>query len=119
MTDIGVSCQKDSYGRGAGKPLGCSSDEEYDAGLCYPPCEHGADGEGPVCWGHCPVGTTSCAGTLCLEDGQTCTENYVNVIQDSLSAVIEIAEDGISGDAVIDLSKIVLDFSYPECADWY
>ncbi len=38
MTDIGVSCEKGSYGRGAGKPLTCRSGMEYDAGLCYWPC---------------------------------------------------------------------------------
>ncbi len=69
MTDIGVSCHKDSYGRGAGYPLGCSNDEDYDAGLCYDKCNYGADGVGPVCWGHCPSGTTECGGALCLEDG--------------------------------------------------
>lgn len=80
MTDIGVSCAKDSYGRTAGVPLGCSADEQEDAGLCYTPCENDADGVGPVCWGHCPSGTTSCAGTLCLEDGMTCDSHYVDVI---------------------------------------
>lgn len=35
MKDIGVSCEKSSYGRGVGKPLGCSSDERNSGGLCY------------------------------------------------------------------------------------
>ena len=35
MKDVGVSCHKNSYGRGAGKILQCASDEEEDAGLCY------------------------------------------------------------------------------------
>ena len=73
MTDIGVSCHKDSYGRTAGDPMQCSPDEDYDAGLCYPKCDHGADGVGPVCWGHCPPNTTECGGTLCLENGTTCS----------------------------------------------
>lgn len=79
---------------------------------------YGADGVGPVCWGHCPTGTTSCAGLLCLEDSQTCTDHYVTVIEDSLSAVKKIAEDPFSGDALIDISKLVLAFTYPICADW-
>ena len=66
MTDIGISCAKESYGRTAGTPLTCAPGEEYDAGLCYPPCDYGADGVGPVCWGNCPAGTVECGGALCL-----------------------------------------------------
>jgi len=61
--DDGVTCRKDpvitarsSYGRGVGKPLGCSSDEEKDGALCYPKCKAGYAGEGPVCWQRCPEG---------------------------------------------------------------
>ena len=39
-----------AYGRGVGTPLTCSSSEEYDAGLCYQPCDEGYNGVGPVCW---------------------------------------------------------------------
>lgn len=35
MTDIGISCQKDVYGRGIGKLPDCGSDEDKIAGLCY------------------------------------------------------------------------------------
>lgn len=73
MTDIGVSCHKDSYGRTAGKVLGCENSQEYDAGLCYDQCDHDADGVGPVCWGGCPEGTTACGGALCLTDDTTCS----------------------------------------------
>ena len=57
MTDIGISCAKDSYGRTAGIPLTCKPDKKYDTGLCYTPCEHDADGKGLVCWGKCPKDT--------------------------------------------------------------
>jgi hypothetical protein len=57
MADIGVSCTKKSYGRGAGSvPTSCQGGMEYDAGLCYTPCRRGFDGVGPVCWGSCPSG---------------------------------------------------------------
>ena len=57
MTDIGVSCAKKSYGRGAGAvPNRCQGGMEYDAGLCYQPCRSGFNGVGPVCWGSCPAG---------------------------------------------------------------
>ena len=69
MTDIGISCAKKSYGRTAGTSLVCKPDEEEDAALCYTPCEHDAKGDGPVCWGHCPEGMTSCGGALCLLPG--------------------------------------------------
>lgn len=51
MTDIGVSCAKKSYGRTAGTPLTCKSNEELSGALCYPPCRDGFKGIGPVCWG--------------------------------------------------------------------
>lgn len=41
---------KVAYDRGVGVPMVCGSNEEYDAGLCYQPCQHGYDGVGPVCW---------------------------------------------------------------------
>lgn len=118
MTDIGVSCHKDSYGRTAGDPMGCDSTEDYDAGLCYPKCNYGADGVGPVCWGHCPPGTTDCGGTLCLENSTTCSQQITDEIKDSADLVLAIAEASVTG-AVIDISKLMLDFTYPECADWY
>ena len=45
-----------SYGRGVGEPLRCAADEDMDAGLCYPRCQAGYKGIGPVCWQECPSG---------------------------------------------------------------
>ena len=92
MTDIGVSCHKDSYGRTAGKPLGCTSDQEYDAGLCYEQCENDTVGVGPVCWGSCPAGTTECGGALCLEDGETCTQQASDIVTNAVLAAWDIAK---------------------------
>jgi len=50
MTDIGVSCAKNSYGRGAGTLIECAKNKEKDGGLCYTSCENGYNGVGPVCW---------------------------------------------------------------------
>lgn len=51
MTDIGVSCQKRSYGRTAGTPLhACREGQERNGLLCYPRCKEGYTGKGPVCW---------------------------------------------------------------------
>ena len=116
MKDIGISCQKDSYGRTAGTPLTCKPGEDYDAGLCYTPCEHGADGKGPVCWGHCPSGTEQC-GALCLTPDKSCSDYVAGDFADVFKAVISIAEGSAAGTA-IDISKIALDYTYPECSSW-
>ncbi len=61
---------KDSYTRGAGKPLRtCDSNEEKDGALCYPKCKAGFNGVGPVCWGTCPAGYKN--------DGATCRRDVV------------------------------------------
>jgi len=116
MTDIGISCAKDSYGRTAGTPLTCKPEEEYDAGLCYTPCEHDAEGKGPVCWGHCPEGTSQC-GALCLTPDQTCSEYIAGDFVDIFKAVIAIASGSAAG-SIIDISEIALDYTYPTCPDW-
>jgi hypothetical protein len=58
MTDIGVSCQKQSTWRAVGTvPTVCAAGEEYDTGLCYPQCRAGFVGVGPGCWERgCPDG---------------------------------------------------------------
>ncbi|KAG2431573.1 hypothetical protein HXX76_009587 [Chlamydomonas incerta] len=50
MTDIGVSCQKQSYGNGAGYALGCGSSEDKSGTFCYPQCKAGYTGVGFLCW---------------------------------------------------------------------
>lgn len=56
-TDTGLTCYrgpktiaKDTYGRGAGSPPGCSSGQDLDAGLCYPQCKSGYHGIAATCW---------------------------------------------------------------------
>jgi len=50
-TDIGVSCEKKTYGRGAGTVIyTCPTGQESDTGLCYENCAPGFHGIGPVCW---------------------------------------------------------------------
>ena len=118
MNDIGVSCHKDSYGRGVGKVLTCTSEQEYDAGLCYTPCEYQADGVGPVCWGHCPAGTKPCGDLLCLDEVEECTAYILEDTAEGVKIVLDIATANPFG-TVIDTSKLVTDLVYPECATWY
>jgi hypothetical protein len=63
FSDDGATCRKPvdiksrtSYGRTAGKPMGCGANQEMDAGLCYKKCKEGYKGVGPVCWQQCPSG---------------------------------------------------------------
>ena len=91
MTDIGVSCAKGSYGRGAGTPLVCASGLEEDAALCYPSCKSGYHGVGPVCWGACPEGYTSC-GALCLQ-GESCAGKILSLGEAGLTGVAKIAAE--------------------------
>ena len=49
-------CWLKAYGRGVGKPItSCNNPSEEKSGwLCYPKCEKGYSGAGPVCWLDCP-----------------------------------------------------------------
>lgn len=51
-TDDGATCRKD--GKGITKTVfdrySCRHDEELNGALCYPKCQAGYRGEGPVCW---------------------------------------------------------------------
>ena len=56
-TDDGCTCRrapvsytKKSYGRGTGTGLKCKENWELNGALCYPICQDGYSGSGPVCW---------------------------------------------------------------------
>lgn len=62
-------CWKNTYGRGAGKPVStCYENEEKNGLLCYPKCNDGYKGVGPVCWQICPVGYVD-TGAFCSPKG--------------------------------------------------
>jgi hypothetical protein len=80
FSDMGVSCTKPSYGRGAGTiPKNCSGGKENQGGLCYRPCEAGYKGIGPVCWANeCPsVFPTKCAAG-CAKSSNACFSSIMN-----------------------------------------
>ena len=66
MADIGSSCEKRFHGRGVGRPLTCTRNQEQSGALCYEPCASTEEdrvselktvGIGPVCWENlCPAG---------------------------------------------------------------
>jgi len=105
MTDIGVSCQKKSYGRGFGSALKCGGGLEQSGALCYSACNAtDPHGVGPICWGDCPTGWNDCAGAMCTQTTDICTDSVKQVIEGAIDLAESIA-GAASGE--IDLSKIV------------
>lgn len=118
-TDIGVSCQKDSYGRGAGYPLGCAPGLEMSGALCYPPCKEGFGGNGPVCWEKCPAGKHNC-GALCTDSQDQCTDSLKSMVSNvfTLAEVTAKAALGQKIDIVEilkDTGSVAIDFANAVC----
>ena len=66
MTDIGASCAKKSYGRGAGSPLVCPAGTENQSSLCYNLCPSGYTGNGPLCYQNCAADKRPCGDLICI-----------------------------------------------------
>jgi hypothetical protein len=61
-------CYLPSNGRGVGTiPTECPAGTEKNGALCYPLCQAGYYGVGPVCWQSCPAGMTD-DGAFCRLD---------------------------------------------------
>ena len=80
MTDIGVSCQKNTYDRGVGHLMSCSGNQQRDAGLCYNGCKSGYYGVGPVCWMACPAKLPVNCGASCADNTGDCAVSVVNQV---------------------------------------
>lgn len=104
MTDVGISCQKQSYGRGAGTILKCGSGLEQSGGLCYPPCYKGYYGDGPVCWANCPTNKFDC-GWLCTGSQTECTQTVKEIVKNSFEITAAIAAASVTGD--FDMAVII------------
>jgi hypothetical protein len=99
FVDIGVSCTKPSYGRGAGTvPKNCPSGKVNQAGLCYVPCPAGFNGVGPVCWANqCPnVFPIKCAAG-CARTTNACIKAVVSQVTTPLEMVVNITGIALSG----------------------
>lgn len=97
--DIGVSCAKKSYGRGAGDLLKCSADKEKDAGLCYRRCKAGYRGVGPVCWGKCPADYPVSCGLACGVSKKACAVGILKMIGAPFQVVANVASMVLTGGA--------------------
>jgi len=86
--------------------------------LCYEPCDYGAAGVGPVCWGHCPAGTTPCGDFLCLDSNDECTASIIADTEHVGKLVLDIATDPFSTKPAIDIATIVADYGYSDCSSW-
>ena len=74
-----------SYGRGAGSAMVCSSEYEHDGALCYPRCNHGYYGVGPVCWQHCPSSQPTNCGIGCSKTSRDCAKFIMTIIDMAMS----------------------------------
>jgi hypothetical protein len=97
--DDGCTCRRDvsiiaksSYGRTAGQSMTCSANLQYDAGLCYTPCDPGYSGVGPVCWSSCPADYPVACGALCATSQAECSTAIGNMVSAPLNAVANISE---------------------------
>jgi hypothetical protein len=111
---------KESYGRGAGVPLGCAPPKMLEDGLCYRPCQSkNYTGVGPVCWQHCPIKFPASGGAICCKDNPTCSEKIVQLATAVLTAVAAAIEAGMDPTqamaAVKAAIEAILGFVMPIC----
>mgnify|MGYP006135209313 FL=1 len=114
-----VTYAKKSYGRGAGYPLTCAAGQQYDAGLCYPPCKSEYYGVGPVCWESCPSIDPVTGGAVCCRNGTVCSQKVRDLAGGLPLAVMEAILSGGNAtkieEAVRDALNSLLGFIMPLC----
>jgi len=121
MTDIGISCKKDTITRGLGKLFQCADGLEESYGLCYPPCTPQVSHSlGPICYANCPSGYSRCGGLLCLADDEPqgkCTQ----IIEQVIDSVKQLSKDFALKNkrgVAIDFAHIAYEMAYPLCK-WF
>lgn len=100
MKDIGVSCTKETYGRGVGTPPGCGPGMELDAGLCYPKAAQGFTGVGPVAWGKCPAEFPFNCGAGCAKNQAACATAVTDMTLNTIGVAINILSFPFGGPGV-------------------
>lgn len=109
MTDIGISCQKQSRGRGVGKPMKCKEGQAYDAGLCYKPCKENYHGIGPVCWQDCPDTQPANCGAGCAINANQCADKTIKQVLAPLEVALNVAmavTSGGSANATVNAARV-------------
>lgn len=94
MSDIGVSCQKQSYGRTAGTSMLCAAGLEQNGALCYPQCRTEFHGVGPVCWQKCPAQQPFDCGAGCANNQGECAKAVFDQVFSPIMAAITLATWG-------------------------
>jgi len=96
--DDGAFCQKPSYGRGVGvSRLGCASDKQYDAGLCYTPCSSDRIGAGPLCWSTCGGANSVECGIFCTSSPAKCAAITLQIVGSAVKVAANIAGTNVLG----------------------
>ena len=88
---------------------GCPSGKEYQAGLCYDPCETGYHGVGPVCWSDTPSGWVNCGAG----DAKTVAD-CVTTVSTQVTSVIQSAVKivtALTGEVEVDVAEDVADLA--------
>ena len=104
MNDIGVSCEKKSYGRGIGvSRLTCPVNKELDGLLCYDNCQSGWYGISPVCWQNCTTSKSFDCGVMCTVDELICADETLSIVK----SAIQVGGNLFIGIATSDVVKII------------
>jgi hypothetical protein len=78
----------------------CFNDGDYDAGLCYPQCNGGFDGVGPVCWQYCDNSMVNC-GLSCAKTTEDCVLAAAEQTISVLILAANIATLGLAAPATV------------------
>lgn len=105
MTDIGVSCAKDSIPRGVGKIPGCPAGMELDGGLCYPVAAQGFKGVGPVAWGKCPADFPFECGAGCAKNQATCAAAVTDMTLNTVGVAINLLSIPFGGPGITNAAQ--------------
>lgn len=82
-----LSCAKKTYPRETIIANCDGANMEQDGGLCYPRCNAGYEGIGPVCWGSCPATHPVNCGASCATTEAACAE----AVTDQVISVLDVA----------------------------
>jgi hypothetical protein len=87
------------------KDGGCKSNEEWRDGLCYPKCNSGFNGIGPLCWQYCDSSQFECAAA-CASNEEECATTTVDQVIAPLVIAANIATLGLGGTGMAASSKV-------------